>query len=116
MGIWKGMKWVAREGAGLGASQRFGRLIFRRTGPWSLRSGGGGDIWRQFMDSATGAIQSFGPSWARRKVRGRAMGVWVLVLAWIIPPLLLALLTLHRASQTARRPAVTPVVKKSLGC
>ena len=116
MGIWKYLKWVAREGTGFGASQRFGRLVFRS--PWcgTDRPGHGGEIWHQFMASATAAVHSFGPSWARQKVRGRPVGVWVLALAWIIPPLCLALLTFHRASHMTRRPAVLAVVKRWLGC
>ncbi len=115
MGIWKGMKWVAREGTGLGASQRFGRLIFRGTGRGATRPGKAWGIWRQFMVSASAAVQSFGPSWARKNLRGRAVGVWVLVLAWVVPPLLLTLLTFHRAFHRSRGPAAPPVVRRSSG-
>ena len=115
MGIWKGMKWVAREGVGLGAIQRFRSLIFRSTGPRLPRLGGGGEIWRHFMDSATAAVQSFGPPWACRKVRGRAVGVWALVLAWIVPPLVLALLGFYRAFNRPKGLGVPPIVAGSPG-
>lgn len=115
MGIWKYVKWVAREGAGFGTSQRFGHLILRNIWPGTSRSGGAGDLWRQFMDSATSAVHSFGPSWARRKVRGRAVGVWVLVLAWVVPPLLLTFLVFHRVSENYKRPAGALRSQSALG-
>ena len=110
MGIWMGMKWVAREGTGLGSNRRFGRIVLFGDGRGKPRYRIGEGLWRQFIASATAAVQCYGPSWARWKLGGRPVGVWGLVLVWVIPPLLLAMLAVHRVTLKYSRHPVASVV------
>jgi hypothetical protein len=90
MGIWAGIKWVGREGAGVGATKRFGGLIIRSTSNLSSsfrdRPGKVWGIQKQFLDSAASVVMTYGPSWAGQSILGRALGVWLLVILWILPP------------------------------
>jgi hypothetical protein len=90
LGIWAGIKWVGREGTGIGATKRFGWLIIRKTSnpicSFMVGSGKVRVIRGQFLNSAASVVMSYGPSWARRSILGRALGVWLLVILWILPP------------------------------
>lgn len=105
MGIWTGIKWVGREGSGIGAAKRFGRMIIRKTSnscsSWRDGSGNVLAIRKRFLISAASVVMAYGPSWARRMFFGRAIGVWMLVLLWILPPsvmVVFAACNFHRRS------------------
>ena len=65
MGISTGIKWVAREGTGVGATKRFGWLIIRKTcNPFHSDRGGSGklrEIRTQFLNAAASAVMTYGP-------------------------------------------------------
>jgi len=90
LGVWAGIKWVGREGTGVGATKRFGWLIIRKTfNPFSSNREGSGKICKTrtlFLNSAASVVMAYGPPWARRSILGRALGVWLLVVLWILPP------------------------------
>ena len=81
MGVWTGLKWVAREATGAGVQQRMVRLIMGRRGriaDWS-------NILRQFLGSAEFVVTKYGPAWASKDVWGRPVGAWFLLLCWFAP-------------------------------
>ena len=82
MGVWTGLKWVAREGTGAGVQQRLVRLILGSPGRRAIRAT---SILRHFMAAATNAVKRFGPAWTRRDVLGQAVGVWLLLSCWFVP-------------------------------
>ena len=92
MGLWAGMKWVAREGSGAGVQRRLVRLILESPGRSAIRPS---SLLRHFMAAATAAVTRFGPAWARREVLGQAVGVWLLVLSWLTPMALLVLMAVQ---------------------
>ncbi len=84
---------MTREGTGVAVQQRLIRLILERPGRIAFRWTG---LFRQFMAAATAAVMRFGPAWARREVLGQAVGVWLLVVFWVVPPILIALFSLYQ--------------------
>ena len=102
MGVWESMKWVAKEGTGAGVHKRFGQMILGRTWQRAAKDDG---ILRQFLGSAAAAVTRFGPIWARREVRGRSVGVWLLVMCWLVPPALLFLATIRRNGEHQQIPS-----------
>ena len=95
MGVWAGLKWVAREGTGAGVQQRLIRLILGSPGRSAVRAT---SLLRQFIGSATAVVTRFGPAWARRGGLGQAVGVWLLVLFWLAPTALLVAAVVHRCA------------------
>jgi hypothetical protein len=93
MNIWYGLKLAAIEGSGAGASLRFLRLVMvNALGNPSIpgqRPSIPVSILCSFMVSAEQVVQRFGPVWFRKKVKGRAIGTWVFLFLWIVPPALL---------------------------
>ena len=88
MGMLAGVKWVLREGVGIGASRRWVQLILGKAGP----SGEAGSIVDranaircEFLEAAETVTGRFGPSWAKRRFFGRTVGVWLLALLWMVP-------------------------------
>ena len=81
MGVWSGLKWLAKEGTGTGVQRRLVRLILGMPGkrPNEMAS-----IPRQFIDSASALVSIFGPVWARREIGDRPIGVWFLVCCWVL--------------------------------
>ena len=45
-------------------------------------------FWSRFAAAGEAVVESWGPRWARRAIHGRAVGVWVLTLAWLASPVL----------------------------
>jgi hypothetical protein len=45
-------------------------------------------FWSRFASAAEAVVNSWGPRWARRRLVGRSIGVWVLTAAWMTIPLL----------------------------
>ena len=117
MGLWAGMKWVVREGTGAGVQRRLTQVILGNGGAGARAAGGPAHqargIRAQFLEAATTLVAAHGPSWAQRKLGGRAFGVWLLVILWVLPPSLLALAALRsalvRAQARVPRPVAGPV-------
>lgn len=97
MGFWAGAKWVAGEAAGTSANRRFVGLIGGNQPKRSIIGPGPSGLRNQFLTSADAVVNRFGPIWARRRVRARSLGAWLLALLWILPPLavFLAILGCH---------------------
>ena len=87
MGVWAGLKWVAREGTGAGVQQRLVWLILGRS---RLRPSMRVGILQQFLDSASVAVSKFGPVWVKQEVGGQPLIGWLLVCCWMAVPILLA--------------------------
>jgi hypothetical protein len=121
MGISAGIKWMVREGTGVGATKRFGWLIIRETcNPLSANRDSSGkirEIHTQFLNAAASVVKTYGPPWARRSILGRALGIWLLVLLWIVPPSILAASAackshkMFRAKADRFRHGVNPIEK-----
>lgn len=98
MGIGAGIKWVGREGAGIGAAKRFGWIILRNSwNPSSSPHEDSGTVLaarKRFLNSAASVVMAYGPSWARRSIYGRAIGVWMLAALWVLPPSIMIVFTL----------------------
>lgn len=94
MDIGAGIKWVGREGTGAGATERFCWLILRKTSCPFYSSMDGEEkiqnIKTNFMNSAALLVMSYGPTWAKQAILGRALGVWLLAILWIVPPTIIA--------------------------
>lgn len=81
MSVRAGLKWVAREGTGVGVQQRLARVILGRPGPGSNPKA---VILQQFLDSASAVVLRFGPFWAQREAGGRPVGAWLLACFWVV--------------------------------
>ena len=94
MGLGAGLRWVAREGIGLGAWRRFRQVVrVKKKAPTV------GEMWlegvlREFLVSAETAIHAFGPGWSQQLVKGKTFGTWLLVVVWITPVVGFAMLLL----------------------
>jgi hypothetical protein len=49
-----------------------------------------GWFWRAFTETAEAVVARWAPPWARARVLGRPIGVWVLQLAWVALPVAVA--------------------------
>jgi hypothetical protein len=92
MGWWTSLKWAASEWTGTGVNLR---LVQSLCETWSkrarTRSSADFGLVGQFLASATRVINCFGPAWTRRKIRNQPLGVWFLLLLWIVLPLAFAM-------------------------
>jgi type II secretory pathway component PulL len=43
-----------------------------------------------FLDGASAIVMRWGPRWCRRRVAGRPVGAWVLLVGWAAVPVVLA--------------------------
>lgn len=91
MGVRADLKWLASEGTGAGIQQRLVRLIMGRSRVCPPEGVG---ILYPFMESASAAVSKFGPAWARQEVRGKPVGVWLLLICWFVPPALLVFMAI----------------------
>ena len=92
MGLRAGLKWVAMEGTGAGVQQRLVRRILGKPGGGAVCAN---NLVRQFIVAAAAVVTRFGPAWARIQVGGQAVGVWLLLLCWLAPTVLLALAVVY---------------------
>ena len=77
-----------KEGTGVGVQQRLAHVILGRSGQPAAEKV---SVLQQFMRSAAVAIARFGPGWARGILLGKPVGVWLLVMCWILFPVLVLL-------------------------
>jgi hypothetical protein len=81
MRIWFGLKAMVKEGTGMGANARFLKVIL--AGPQRLAWIGAGallpEALHRFISSAESGVQGFGPTWAKRRLRGLKIGTWILL-------------------------------------
>ena len=82
MGMVAGMKWIAKEGTGAGTQRRFLQFFMSRSGHRPTREIG---ILQEFKGAASAAVTRFGPDWVRQNVCGRPVGVWLLLICWLLP-------------------------------
>jgi len=76
---------------------RFGdhAAIWRAALPAPPATGAGWFLGR-FLDASSVAVRRWGPRWsANRRLLGREIGTWILVLLWLGAPLGLAIQTAH---------------------
>ena len=48
-------------------------------------------FWSRFAAAAEEVVTSWGPPWARARVAGRPLGVWILTGAWLAIPVVVLL-------------------------
>lgn len=88
MGMWAGIRLVAQEIGGIGVQRRLFQVILWRTGQRTETGMAGKAIMYRFMWAASIAVTRFGPAWAKKEFRGRPVGVWMLLVCWLISPAL----------------------------
>jgi hypothetical protein len=99
MSVWEGMNWWVKEGSGAGSQHRLVRMILGKPERHDLSRV---TLSHQFLCSAAAAVTRFGPAWAKREICRRTVGVWLLVLCWLVPPAILALAAVHHGHGLAR--------------
>jgi hypothetical protein len=82
-GLWK----IVKEGTGVGVQQRLAQVILTRS---CQRAPLKASILQQFLGSASATVSRFGPAWAKREIRARPIGAWLLACCWILGAVLLA--------------------------
>lgn len=109
-----GLKRIGSEAMGVGTNLRLSMVIF-----WKMQSvipdpqgkaPAAGICLRRFLDSAERITRRFGPFWSKRDLRGRCLGAWVLLGAWIIPP---GILIANCARGWIRRNSVMPAASNA---
>ena len=86
MGLWTSLRRAVFEGAGAGVNRRLVRFL---GGTWtrnlSNQAQDTSGLVEQFLAHANVVVDRFGPAWSRRKVASWSLGVWLLLLLWVIP-------------------------------
>ena len=99
MRLLAGMKWVVKEGAGVGASRRWVPWILGIAGFTGNSNHFANKIQNlpcQFLAASETVVGRFGPGWAKHSILGRAVGVWLLAWLWVAPMVLVTLGAAHR--------------------
>lgn len=102
MGLWTSLNWAASEGAGTGVNRRLIRSLAmtwqRNAGTRSQDTSG---MVRQFLAHAKISIDRFGPGWTLQRIGSQPLGVWLLIVLWVAPLLVVFWAALSRFASFA---------------
>ena len=106
MGLVANLKWTAFEVAGAGVNRRLFRYFCSN---WRTDQKANVRIlplmFALFFASAKTVVDRFGPAWTRKKFGGHPLGVWLFLILWLTPILLVAF-SIHGGSSCKSRTAV----------